>query len=226
MATNKESKTAKRLSSLFSLGNQDPGVHRPPSPSPSRLTQFSRNASPVGQRSSPSHLQHPSPTQRLSPTTSVAHSPSSRVSHAPEIADVTANGLLLPPPLIDPSPLRTSSPTGSRPGSRPASPIRPLHPPDSPRRPWTPTTEAGRAKRRSWLPGHRGHGESPATAEAAHGLGAWISGAGGRIPYDLSCLVNAQTVRTVNFTSLNYLLRFYYALRRVLNVHAGLRALG
>lgn len=210
MATNKESKTAKRLSSLFSLGNQDPGVHRPPSPSPSRLTHSSRNSSPLGQRpSTSSHLQHPSSTHHLSPKNSPAPSPSQRVLYAPEIADVTANGLLLPPPLIDPSPLRTSSPTGSRPGSRPASPIRPLHPPDSPRRPLTPTTEAGRAKRRSWLPGHRGHGESPATAEAAHGLAAWISGAGGRIPYDLSCLVTAQTVRPVNCTTLDYRPRSY-----------------
>jgi len=196
MATNKESKTSKRLSSLFSLGTQDPKVHLPPSPSPSRLSHSSRNASPVGQRLSTSHRQHSSPTHHLSPTNSAAHSPSLTFSHAPELADVTANGLLLPPPLVDQSPLRTWSPAGSRPGSRPASPIQPLNSSDGPLRPLTPTTDARQAKRRSWFPG-RGHGESPGTAEVAQGLRAWISGAGGRVPYDLSCLVNAQTVRPI-----------------------------
>lgn len=203
MATNKESKTVKRLSSLFSLSAQDPRVHRPSSPSSTHRSHSSRNTSPVGKPLSTSHLQPSSPTRHISPTNSAAPSPSLRISHAPELADVTANGLLLPPPLADHPSLRTASPTGSRPGSRagsglgsrPASPSRPLDSPDGPLRPLTPTTEARQAKRRSWLPG-RSHTDSAGTSEAAHGLRAWISGAGGRIPYDLSRLVNAQPVRS------------------------------
>lgn len=202
MATNKEPKPTKRISSLFSLGSQQPKVQLPPSPSPSRPSPTSRKSSPVGQRLLNSH----SPTP-----ISAAHSPSLSISHAPDLADVTKNGVLLPPPLLDNSSLRTSSPTGSRPGSsagsapgsRPGSPARHLTAPDSLLRPLTPTTEARQAKRRSWLPG-RSHGGSPGPVEAAHGLRAWVSGAGGRIPYDLSCLVNAQNVRPTDFTSSQY----------------------
>ncbi|KAI9877528.1 MAG: hypothetical protein M1830_003640 [Pleopsidium flavum] len=200
MAAPKDSK-AKRLSSLFSLGSQEPKVPVPPSPSSSRLLYSSRNQSPSGQRLPSSQIRLSSSAQHLPLSIPSNQSPSLTPSSAPGFDDFTNNSLLLPPPIADLTPLRTSSPPGSRsgskhgsrPGSRPVSPIRSFASPDSPLWPLTPTTEARLSKRRSWFPGSS-LSESQGASEETSSSRAWISGAQGKIPYDISHLRNAQTI--------------------------------
>jgi len=82
---------------------------------------------------------------------------------------------------------------GSRPSSRPASPIKP--------RSQTPTTEEKAGKRRSWLPGRfkaeaQDEGHDTQTSKAS------IITPQGNIPYDTSPLASLQKVSMVSFCKL------------------------
>lgn len=199
MAANKELKADGRRSSLFSFSSKAPKVQLPPSPSPSRQSHSPRNQSPVGQKLSNSHLRHASSTQHLNLANPSSRSPFLIPPDGSGSIGPADSTLLLPPPLSELTPLRTSSPpgsrpgsrAGSRPGSRPASPARAFAPVDSPLRPLTPSTEAKQSKRRSWLPGFN-RNESQENIEQPR---AWICGAQENIPYDVSPLISAQNVR-------------------------------
>ena len=194
-------KSAKRLSSIFSLGSntsEKSGI--------SSNTSSSRYPSKASRTASPAGLPQLSTDIRVSTST-----PNLRNGHSPThqspaftptfdpVRSSTPDGvgpLLQPLDTLKPLPNRIDSPGTSRPssrassrgGSRPGSPIK--------FRPWTPTQEARQiSKRKSWLPGWSSRPES----QDAGALGipqAWLVTAVAQenIPYDPLPLANFQKV--------------------------------
>jgi len=200
-------KSAKRLSSIFSLGSNstisETSVASSQTSSSRHPSKGSRGASPAR---SPARLPYLSTDIRVSsstPNLRNGHSPTHQSpSFTPTLDPVRSSTpddarlLFQPLDTLKPLPNRMDSPGTSRPssrgssrgGSRPASPIK--------FRPWTPTQEQRQlSKRRSWLPGRSSRPES----QDAGALGipqAWILMA---VPqeqpaYDLLPLVNFQKV--------------------------------
>lgn len=195
-------KSAKRLSSLFSLGSSSTISE---SSVASSHTGSSRHPSKASRGASPARLPYLSTDIRVSTSTPNLQNGHSPTHQSPFLTPTLDSGrsptpddtrLFQPSDTLKPLPNRIDSPGASRPssrasnrgGSRPASPIK--------LRPWTPTQEQRQlSKRRSWLPGRSSRPES----QDAGALGvpqAWILMAvpQERSTYDLLPLINFQKV--------------------------------
>lgn len=205
-------KSAKRLSSIFSLGSSstisETSVASSQTSSSRHPSKASRGASPTR---SPARLPYLSTDFRVSTSTPNLPNGHSPTHQSPFLTPTLDSGrsstpddirLIQPLDTLKPLPNRIDSPGASRPssrassrgGSRPASPIK--------FRPWTPNQEQRQlSKRRSWLPGRSSRPES----QDAGALGipqAWILMAvpQERPAYDLLPLMNLQKVsKSVRF---------------------------
>ena len=183
-----------RISSILSIGSQGSsysdrssnGSRVPSSVHPARPSRepSPRPPSPVRNLPSPQDGQ-----TYLSPPPSATLSPS-------------LQGESDAPPLLRPTPMRTESPCGSRPGSRPQSRAgsrpsssRAASRPGSPTKihPLTPTTEHKLSKRKSWLPG-RLRKEAREGMGSGHTSQAWLVTPQEKIEYDLCPLTKSQRV--------------------------------
>lgn len=199
-----QNRPTKRLSSLLSIGGSRSThdlTETPYSRSPSlRPLPVSRDPSPARQyQSSNVPSRSSSPTHNFSrprSPQSPSRSPDRLSSLRPAFNGVLGDGdVLLPPPrFTQADPTASWSPPGSRPGSRaesaPGSPMlgATLSRPSTPQ-----TSEAKLRKRRSWMPGRSRNG-SQVELGGNNALGAWIVGAEGNVPYDVSQLVTGSKV--------------------------------
>ena len=209
MASN-QNRPAKRLSSLLSLGGSGSThdlTEKPYSPSPSlRPLPASRDPSPARQQQlSNARSRSSSPVynfsrrrspQSESPTRSSTRSPTRLPSLGPAFNQVLADdGILSPPPKIAEADRTTSwSSTGSRPGSRAGSASGSPKLGASLSRPSTPpSSEPKLRKRRNWMPGRSRNGSQDDLA-GNNAFGAWVVGAEGNVPYDVSPLATGSKV--------------------------------
>lgn len=194
-------KSAKRLSSIFSLGSNTSEKS-----GASSNTNSSRYPTKASREASPGRLPQLPTDIRISTSTPDLRNGHSPIHQSPALTPVldpvrssTPDGLrpaLQPLDTLKPLPSRIDSSGTSRPssrassrgGSRPASPTK--------FRPWTPTQEAKQlSKRKSWLPGRSSRPES----QDAGALGlpqAWTATAvpQEKIPYDPLPLASFQKV--------------------------------
>ncbi len=202
-------KSAKRLSSIFSLGSNstipETSVASSHTSSSRHPSKASRGASPTR---SPARLPYLSTDIRGSTSTPNLRNGHSPTHQSPFLTPTLEPGrsstpddarLFQPLDTLKPLPNRIDSPGTSRPssrassrgGSRPASPIK--------FRPWTPNQEQRQlSKRRSWLPGRSSRPES----QDAGAMGipqAWILTAAPqeKPAYDLLPLANFQKVNSL-----------------------------
>jgi hypothetical protein len=202
-------KSAKRLSSIFSLGSNstipETSVASSHTSSSRHPSKASRGASPTR---SPARLPYLSTDIRGSTSTPNLRNGHSPTHQSPFLTPTLDPGrsstpddarLFQPLDTLKPLPNRIDSPGTSRPssrassrgGSRPASPIK--------FRPWTPNQEQRQlSKRRSWLPGRSSRPES----QDAGAMGipqAWILTAAPqeKPAYDLLPLANFQKVNSL-----------------------------
>ena len=194
-------KSAKRLSSIFSLGSNTSGKS-----GLSNATEPTRDPRKTSRDASPAGLPHLSTDIRISSSTPNLRNGWSPTRQSPTFTPVLDSvrpatpddGRLLLEPLdtLKPLPNRMDSPGTSRPssrasskgGSRPGSPTK--------LRPWTPTQEPNQlSKRKSWL---RGRSSRPQSQDAgALGLPqAWMAMPipQEKIPYDPLPLATFQKV--------------------------------
>jgi len=173
-------KSSRRLSSLFSSGSSESSStlnSTKPSPAPSSESS-SRLAKVRNRLSSATHLapEQSPPSAPKSPNHLSVSSPA-----APPVVPADLEPLEPPPPLDVPS--RASSPSGSRPGTPSVEPANKLK----------------KLRRKSGL-----FGSGPAIsvdglaganqAGAGAGHSAWIVGHKGKVPYDLTLLLNGDKV--------------------------------
>ena len=194
-------KSAKRLSSIFSLGSNTSGKS-----GLSNSTEPTRDPRKSSRDASPAGLPYLSTDIRISTSTPNLRNGWSPARHSPTFTPVldsvrsaTPDGgrlLLEPSDTLKPLPNRIDSPGTSGPssrasskgGSRPGSPTK--------FRPWTPTQESNQlSKRKSWL---RGRSSRPRSQDAgALGLPqAWMAMPipQEKIPYDPLPLASFQKV--------------------------------
>lgn len=195
-------KSAKRISSLFSLGsNRDSSI--PSSPASPNLPK----------PSSPDQLpQDARPRSASRPIRAVSNPQSDYADARTPVSPIPNDGFDLDEPLQPPPSLLAvnqdlansahNSPDGrpqsrgrGRSGSRPSSAAGLFVPgsgPDS--RPGTPSSSS---KRRSWMPGRaRASSVDPRPATTTAGPSAWIAGLEQKILYDLEPLARGDQVRT------------------------------
>ena len=197
-------KSAKRLSSIFSLASNTSGVSEKSGVSSN--TSSTRHPSKASRDSSPGRHTQLSSDIRISTSTPDLRNGISETHQSPAFTPTlssarssTPDGLrpmLEPLDTLKPLPNRIDSPGTSRPtsrassrgGSRPASPTK--------FRPWTPTQEQKHlSKRKSWLPGRSSRPESQ--DGSALGLPqSWTVTAASKekVPYNPLPLANFQKV--------------------------------
>jgi hypothetical protein len=193
-----ESKTVRRISSLFSMGSSrdEDSSQKSQASTSGHLRTPSQNPM-TGRAENPSPRRHSASGHNPMATDSISRLNPQATIPPPKFDPSLAAPLMPPPPLttLDPShPYnQTGSAPNSRPGSRPNSrPQTPttLAPPGGGLR-GSPTPEAKITKRRSWLPG-RSRGD--ASEETQGVFAAWIAGLQHRVMYDVKPLTNGERV--------------------------------
>ncbi|KAJ5901763.1 hypothetical protein N7495_002291 [Penicillium taxi] len=188
-------KSAKRISSLFSLGH-----HKDQSTSPSPNSPAFQTS---GDGTQNEHQRNQSrPTRHVSTPNAILSEPRTVPDAEMEAFDLA--GLQPPPSLLavnqDLANSTPSSPTDSRPGSRSRGDARrpmssaglaiPGSTPDS-----LPDTPSSR--RRSWMPGMTGRSRASSVdkrSPAPNSPGAWIAGLDQKVPYDLGPLSRGDQI--------------------------------
>lgn len=198
-------KSAKRISSLFSLGSaKDNGSSTSPSASP-RLKTTPDHVGQDRVRSNSRPTRHVSSPQVLSSETRpVQQTPGA-------LDDLDLNSPLPPPPSLlavnqDLADTAGNSPDGrpqSRGRSRPSS-SGGLAPPGSGPipRPGTPS-ESKASKRRSWMPGRSRASSVDNRANNTNNQmpNAWVAGLDQKVPYDIGPLLRGEPVRAIHISS-------------------------
>ncbi|PGH15946.1 hypothetical protein AJ79_02113 [Helicocarpus griseus UAMH5409] len=202
-------KSAKRISSLFSLGSSKDSADESPSPAqpssrnslptPSSSSSQQKQKEDSKRQSQPSAggptLRHAASAQHLS-TNSLSVPQSNRNVSAPLPTDSAANdnGPLVPPPSLTTVNAELSEPAKDRRQSWSggiSSMAAGLTRPGS--RTTLLSADSRAAKGRSWVPG-KARMTSVDMSQPPPSMRAWIAGAGQDIPYDVTPLTNGQKV--------------------------------
>ncbi|KAL1998124.1 hypothetical protein VTN02DRAFT_6820 [Thermoascus thermophilus] len=205
-------KSAKRISSLFSLGSaKDNGSSASPSASP-RLKSVPDHAGHDRTRSnSRTTRRHVSSPQVLSsetrPVQQQQQPPPPQTPGA--LDDLDLNAPLPPPPsllavnqdLADTAGNAPDARPQSRGRSRPSSSAGGLAPPGSAPipRPGTPSDSNKASRRRSWMPGRSRASSVDHRANHAGSQmpSAWVAGLDQKVPYDIGPLLRGEPVRSM-----------------------------